>query len=254
MDERDDAEAEFLAQFDLGTLAPVAVTVDVVALTIRHGLLSVLLVLRAGHPFRHRWALPGGFKQADESLDDAAARELAEETGLDLRRAHLEQLGSYGDPGRDPRGHVVTVAYLAFLPDLPLPVAGSDARLARYWPVADLDGDDAPRLAFDHSRIVGDGVERARAKLEYTNLATRFVEEPFTVADLRRVYEAVWGVALHPNNFRRKVTSTPGFVVPTGVTVNLGRGKPAELFTRGAATTLAVPLLRPERDEADGER
>jgi 8-oxo-dGTP diphosphatase len=241
-------EEEFLAAYDPGRYHRPSVTVDVVALTIHHGRLCVLLVQRAGHPFRGCWALPGGYRNPAEPLDAAARRELAEETGIELTDAHIEQLATFGDPGRDPRGDVVSVAYVAFVPDLPLPTAGSDAAAARFWPVEDLGDVDGPPLAFDHADIVAAGVERARAKLEYTNLATFFVSEPFTVADLRRVYSAVWGVELHANNFRRKVTSTPGFLVPTGESVNLGRGKPALLFSRGPATVLSVPILRPDAD------
>ncbi len=245
----DGGEAEFLAGYDMAAFPPTAVTVDAVTLTIRQGRLSVLLIQRDGHPHRGAWALPGGFKSPEEDLDTAMRRELEEETGIQVAAGHVEQLRTYGNPGRDPRGHVVTVAYLAFVPDLPLPTAGSDARLARFWPVEDLEAPDGPPLAFDHAEVIADGVERARSKLEYTNLATRFVEEPFTVADLRRVYEAVWGTEVHPNNFRRKVTGTPGFAADTGQRVNLGRGKPAELFRRTEPTTLAIPILRTTDDQ-----
>jgi 8-oxo-dGTP diphosphatase len=135
---------------------------------------------------------------------------------------------------------VVSVAYLALIPDVPTPAAGSDAAEARFWPVASL-----PRpLAFDHASIVDDGVARARAKLEYTGLATSFVAEPFTIGDVRRVYEAVWGVTLHPANFRRKVLATPGLVVATGEMVSTGRGR-TERYRRGSTTALHPPLLRP---------
>jgi 8-oxo-dGTP diphosphatase len=122
------------------------------------------------------------------------------------------------------------------------PGAGSDASEARFWPVADaLDRRRVP-LAFDHHRILADAVDRARAKLEYTSLATTFLDDPFTIADLRRVYETVWGVRLHAANFRRKVLSTPGFVVPTGEV--RGRGR-AELYRRGTVTRLHPAILRP---------
>ncbi|HEX8629139.1 MAG TPA: NUDIX domain-containing protein [Catenuloplanes sp.] len=243
----DDAdERAFLARYDPRAFPPVAVTVDVVVLTVRQGQLSVLLVRRAGHPHRGRWALPGGFVGAREGLDDAARRELAEETGL-THHAHLEQLASYGDPDRDPRLRVISVAYLAMVADLPRPTAGTDADDARFWPVADLTGADRPTLSFDHDRILADAVDRARAKLEYTSLATTFLEEPFTIADLRRVYEAVWGVELHPANFRRKVLATPGFVVPTGRERPTGRGW-AELYHRGGTAQLHPAILRPTRD------
>ena len=138
---------------------------------------------------------------------------------------------------------VISVAYLAFVPDLAPPRAGSDAAETRVWTVADIAGGDA--LAFDHGRILADAVERARAKLEYTGLAANLLDEPFTIADLRRIYEAVWGVELHPANFRRKVLTTPGFVEPTGDERPTGRGW-AELYTRGAAPQVLHPaLLRP---------
>ena len=222
----------------------VALTVDLVLLTIRSGALQVLLVERAIGPFAGSWALPGGFVLADEDLDEAARRELREETGLDDVPGHLEQLRTYAAPGRDPRQRVITVAHLCLLPDLPAPVAGSDAAGAAWWPVADLLTEGAPTLAFDHARIVAHGVERARAKLEYTTLATSFVAEPFTLAELRLVYEAVWGVALDPGNFRRKVLSTPGFVVDTGTRTSTGRGRPAALYRRGPATDLHPAMLR----------
>ncbi|WP_109593599.1 NUDIX hydrolase [Actinoplanes xinjiangensis] len=220
------------------TTSVVSVTVDLVLLTIRHGALQVLLIRRGIEPYLGRWALPGGFVLADESLEEAAARELREETGLDPRAGHLEQLATYGAPGRDPRGRVITVAYLALLPDLPSPVAGSDAASASWHPVDDVE------LAFDHDRILADGIERARAKLEYTPLATAFCPPEFTVAELRAVYETVWRTRLDPRNFHRKVTGAEGFVEPTGGTVIRDRGRPAQLFRRGPATLLHPPLLR----------
>jgi 8-oxo-dGTP diphosphatase len=220
---------------------PFAVTVDLVVLTVREDAFRVLLIRRGGEPFRGRWALPGGFVEPDEDLPDAAERELAEETGVTGAAAHLEQLASYGRPGRDPRGRVVTVAYLALLPEVPAPVAGTDAAAVRWWPVAEVRAD---RLAFDHDRILADGVERARAKLEYSSLAAAFCPPEFTIAALRSVYEAVWGVALDPRNFHRKVTSTPGFVVPTGRSTAGEPGRPAKLYRRGPATVLYPPMLR----------
>ncbi|MEV6006893.1 NUDIX domain-containing protein [Streptomyces sp. NPDC051976] len=293
------------AAYDPRAFEPIAVTVDVVALTLRAGRLHVLAVERGGPPFAGEWALPGGFVRAGrESLDEAAARELAEETGLDataLGRIHLEQLGTYGSPDRDPRLHVVSVAYLAFAPGLPEARAGGDASGAAWIPLEAISpggqpseaarrpfeqgrrtgtygggtgrrpsssrppsgdtpepvGDPAATpsegpgggLAFDHDRILADGVERARAKIEYTPLATAFLGETFTMTDLRAVYETVWGAALHAGNFHRKVLSVPGFVEPTGATDTRpgSRGGPrARLYRAGDARLLHPALLRPD--------
>lgn len=244
---------EHVVDYDPSAYPPVAVTVDVVVLGIRAGLLSALLVRRAEPPFAGWWALPGGFVRPGEDLDEAAARELAEETAVVAPRAHLEQLASYGEPDRDPRMRVVSVAYVAVAPELPPVAAGGDAEAARWWPVDEVAGDGAqPVLAFDHERILADGVERLRGKLEYAPLGTAFLDEPFTLAELRRVYEAVWGVDLHDGNFRRKVLSTPGLVVEVGGVARpgAGGGRPARLYRRGDAALLHPALLRPVREEA----
>jgi len=218
----------------------VRVTVDLVVLTIRDGTLNTLLIRRGIPPFKGRWALPGGFVLDDEDLPDAAERELREETGVATAAGHLEQLRTYGGPRRDPRGRVVSVAYLALLPDLPAPVAGSDAAGAQWRPV-----EASSRLAFDHDEILRDGVERARAKLEYTPLAAAFCPPEFTIAELRGVYEAVWGTELDPRNFHRKVTTTEGFVRSAGRRRAQAVGRPAELFAHGDADVLYPPVLRP---------
>lgn len=269
------SETEFLKSYDPRAFDAIAVTVDVVVLTIRDGVLHVLLVRRGVPPYEGRWALPGGFvknRRDDdgnvyaEGLDAAAARELAEETGLRadaLDRVHLEQLAAYGAPGRDPRMRVVTIAYLAFAPEMPMPKAGSDAADAMWVPVEKLgltvDGlqgsDTTRRLAFDHARILADGLERARAKLEYTPLATAFCAPEFTIPELRAVYESVWGEELHPGNFHRKVLSVPGFVESTGTTTERGgrRGGPrARLYRAGDALLLHPTLPRPSREEGAG--
>jgi 8-oxo-dGTP diphosphatase len=265
------SEAEFLASYDPRSFDPVAVTVDVVSLTIRDGQLHVLLVQRGVPPYAGSWALPGGFvktrqgpggQRAEEDLADAATRELAEETAQQLGRIHLEQLSTYGTPGRDPRMRVISVAYLVFAPELPDPQAGSDAEAAAWVPVSSLGLADngagqragtTRRLAFDHARIVADGLERARSKLEYTPLATAFVGDEFTISELRAVYETVWGEPLHAGNFHRKVLSVPGFVESTGTSTDTGgpRGGPrSRLYRRGDARLLHPALLRPGREEA----
>lgn len=178
-----------------------------------------------------------------ETLEEAARRELLEETALDGSKLHLEQLRAYSDPERDPRGRVITVAYLAFGPDLPLPVPGTDAMGAQWTSVSSALSGDVP-LAFDHARILRDGLERTRSQLEHTTVAAAFCPEPFTVGDLRRIYEAVWGFKLDPSNFRRKVTRTEGFLEPTGERRSPEVGRPAALYRRGPASLLIPPLLR----------
>jgi len=218
------------------------VTVDIVILTIRDDALCALVVERGEEPFRGRWALPGGFVEPEEDLYDAAVRELREETDVSTGDVRLEQLASFGAPDRDPRHRVVSVAWLAVLPHGPDPTAGSDAAGAEWKPVDYLLR--RGRLAFDHRAILTEGVERARSKLEYSGLATDFVDEEFTVAELRSVYEVMWNRRLDPGNFHRKVTRTPGFVEPTGHSLSRGPGRPAALFRAGGAEVLFPPLSR----------
>src|SRR5437868_5487800 len=224
-------------------VAGVTVTVDLVIFTVRQERLQVLLIERGQGPFLGQRALPGGFIRPGETLDEAACRELWEETGLDSRQLHLEQLRAYSEPSRDPRGRVITVAYLALGPDLPLPVAGTDAAAAHWTPVYAPDGKGLS-LAFDHDEILRDGLERARSQLEHTTVAAAFCPEPFTIAELRGIYEAVWGFKLDPSNFRRKVTRTEGFLNPTGGRRFPDVGRPAALYQRGPAELLLPPLLR----------
>jgi 8-oxo-dGTP diphosphatase len=224
----------------------VAVTVDMVVLTIAEGVLQVLLIERGAEPFEGRWALPGGFIHEDETLDEAAHRELTEETGADAA-PYLQQFRAYGDPDRDPRMRVVTIAYLAVVPNVGRISAGTDARHAELVPVEKaLRGSGQRQLAFDHKTILRQAVEQARSLLETTSIATAFVGDPFTLSELRRVYEAVWGQTLDAGNFRRKVLSSPGFVVATGRRAQPGPegGKPPELFRPGKMSRLDPALHR----------
>ncbi|MEU4666880.1 NUDIX domain-containing protein [Amycolatopsis sp. NPDC023774] len=226
------------------TLPEVAVAVDLAVLTVHDGALQIMLVKRGIPPYEGMLALPGGFlASTEEDLDVAAARELQEETGLHAKDLHLEQLRTYGTPGRDPRRRVITVCYLGFSPNLPEPAAGGDASEAVLMPV---DKVLRPRaaVAFDHKKIIADAVERARSKLEYTTLAAAFCGPEFTVTDLREVYEIVWGETLDPRNFHRKIMSVPGFLVPTGERVSRQAGRPAAVFRRGPATILHPAMLR----------
>jgi 8-oxo-dGTP diphosphatase len=162
----------------------------------------------------------------------------------------LAQFGAYGDPGRDPRMNVVTVAYLAVLRDVGAIEAGTDAADAALTPVSDvLNG--KLQLAFDHRQIVRDAIERVRVELEATGIATAFVGQTFTMAELRSVYEAIWGVQLDAANFRRSVVAEEGWVIPTGRRARPGSsgGRPAELYRAGNAWGHGGPIHRTPRDQ-----
>ena len=201
------------------------VTVDTVIFTIRDNELQVLLVRRAIAPYKGRWAIPGGFVLANESLDDAARRELREETGVG--DVWLEQLYTFGDPKRDPRGRVVTVAYFALVsPDRAPLLAGSDAAEARWWPAT-----NPPHpLAFDHQHILSVALERLRGKLSYTNIGFELLPQKFTLSQLQRVHEAILGETLDKRNFRKRVDAL-GVVRPLNESMRDGTGRPAQLFT-----------------------
>ena len=235
-------EAGVPANYDPSEFPAFAVTVDVVILTMSDGRLHMLLVRRGVAPFEGMWAVPGGFKRPSETLDEAAKRELAEETGVEAAGL-LTQFGAYGDPERDPRMNVVTVAYLAVLRAVGGVVAGADAADAALIPVSDLL-DRKIELAFDHAQIVRDAVERVHVDLDVRGIATAFVGPTFTLAELRAVYEAVWGVHLDGANFRRSILGEEGWVIPTGRRARPGPsgGKPAELYRAGRMWSQGGPV------------
>ncbi len=220
-----------------------AVTADLVVLTLRDGELCALLIRRGVEPYAGKLALPGGFTGPDEDIEAAAYRELQEEVGIGPKDVVLEQLKTYGAPQRDPRMRVVTVAWLALGANLPEPTAGSDAAKAFWMPVR--KALRRPKeLAFDHAQILRDGLDRARAKLEYSTLATAFCPEEFTVGELREVYNAVWDKELDARNFHRKVTGAEGFLIATGERTTRAGGRPAMLYRAGKADQLYPPILR----------
>ena len=198
-----------------------AISVDVIIFTLRENDLQVLLVQRKHAPFEGRWAIPGGFVGAEESLDAAARRELEEETGV--RNVYLEQLYTFGDPRRDPRGRVITVAYFALVPS-PLAVeAGSDASDARWWSVYHL-----PKLAFDHNSILKYAMQRLRYKLEYTAAGFQLLPPTFTLTEIQKAYEMVLGEPLDKRNFRRRILE--GDIIEETGEMTVSRGRPAKLY------------------------
>jgi len=246
---KDMTEEEFLKNYDMSKYPSVAVTVDLAIFTIRNNQLSVLLIERGGHPFKGCWALPGGFIDTSETLDEAAARELKEETNLTIEKGYLEQLKTYGSPNRDPRGFVVSTAYVALAPKVEQPEAGDDAASAHFFPVEDVLSDDF-NLAFDHEQIIREGLERVRSKIEYAPIAHHFLEDSnFTMSELRKVYEIVWGVDVVPSNFRRKLQSVDGLLEPVGEkrTSDFDGGRASDLYKAGDATEIYPPFKQPQK-------
>ncbi len=202
----------------------IKVTVDTVAFAIEQGILEVLLVKRKYDPFKSNWALPGGFlDDRDDTLDQGAARELQEETNVS--NVYLEQLYSFGNKGRDPRGRTITVAYLALLRQEELELkASSDASGVAWWPVNEL-----PDLAFDHADIINYAHKRLKYKIEYSPAAFMLIPQKFTLRDLQLVYEAVLGRSVDNRNFRKKFLNT-GVLQELDETTQEGSFRPARLY------------------------
>ncbi len=209
--------------YDPGKYERPSVTVDVVMMSLRQGDLHVLLIKRRAWPFEDMWAIPGGFVNMNESLETAVRRELREETGVE--DVYLEQLYTFGDPGRDPRTRVITVVYFALLDSERLQVrAADDAVNVGWYSVYNL-----PLLAFDHEKILQYALERLRGKLEYTTIAFSLLSEQFTLRELQRVYEIILHRRLDKRNFRKKILST-GILEDTGAKKMEGTHRPARLY------------------------
>jgi 8-oxo-dGTP diphosphatase len=198
------------------------VAVDVALFTVREDALHVALIRMKRPPFEGRWALPGGRIRVDETVEQAAHRELEDKAGV--REVWIEQLYTFSLPERDPQGRCVSVAHLALAP------AGVQLRTSNnYSAIGWFPAERPPPLAFDHKAMLAHAVKRLRAKLEYTNVAFSLLEPTFTLGELQRVYEAILGRALDPRNFQRRVQAV-GLVEPTGQ-IRTGRAhRPARLF------------------------
>jgi len=201
-----------------------AIAVDVVLFTIQGGTLKVLLVKRQQVPYRGAWALPGGIVGPEESVDAAALRELQEETNIG--NIYLEQLYTFGDPIRDPRGRVITVAYYALVNWQQFQLkAHQRISEANWFPVKRL-----PPLAFDHRRIVDYALERLRHKINYTTVGFQLLSREFTLTELQGSYEVILGQRLDKRNFRRKMLQL-GILKGTREFRANGRQRPARLYT-----------------------
>jgi 8-oxo-dGTP diphosphatase len=220
MQQSDEAKAH---GYDPSKYERPSVTVDVVMMSLRQQDLQVLLIKRRSWPCEGMWAIPGGFVNMDEALETAAKRELQEETGV--QDVYLEQLYTFGDPGRDPRTRVITVVYFALLPSQHLQIrAADDAVDVGWFPVHQL-----PPLAFDHDKILNYALERLRGKLEYTTIAFSLLPAQFTLRELQRVYEIILHRKLDKRNFRKKILAT-GILEDTGAKKMEGTHRPARLY------------------------
>lgn len=226
-----------------------SVTVDVVIFTLQERELHVLLVKRKRWPHEGRWAIPGGFVQMDESLESAARRELEEETGV--RDIYMEQLYTFGDPKRDPRMRVISVAYIALVrADQQRLRVSDESHDVRWFPVSGLPGP----LAFDHDTILATALDRLRSKLEYTTLAFQLLPEVFSILELKHIYEQIWGEKdkLDKGNFYRKIKDA-NILEDTGMRRE-GRGRPTTLyrFRRDRGNKQFVFRWREDRIDKEG--
>lgn len=200
-----------------------ALTVDCVVFGHDEGILKILLIRRALAPFKGLWALPGGFVRVEETVDEAAARELEEETGL--KKVYLEQLYTFGAIDRDPRERVVSVAYFALVRSADhLPAAATDADEAEWFNV-----DDLPKLAFDHAGILKTALDRLRGKIRWQPVGFELLPEKFTLTRLQGLYEAILGRPLDKRNFRKKLLAQD-LLVRLDETSTAGSKRPAQLF------------------------
>jgi 8-oxo-dGTP diphosphatase len=210
-----------------------AVTVDIVIFTIRDARLKLLLIRRAGDPYRGQWALPGGFVQLDESLDASARRELEEETGV--AGVYLEQLYTFGAPARDPRERVITVAYYALIPSDRLQLrAATDAEAVGWFGM-----DELPELAFDHPDIIAMAHERLVAKLDYSTIAFQFLGGDFSLPELQSVYEIILREELDKRNFRKWALALEQ-IEETGRERRDGAHRPAKLYRLREPGTVTI--------------
>jgi 8-oxo-dGTP diphosphatase len=217
-------EIETAETYDVSKYERPSVTVDVVIFTLINRELHVLLVQRKRWPYEGYWAIPGGFIEMNESLEQAARRELEEETGV--RDVYLEQLYTFGNVGRDPRTRVISVAYIALVRfDAQKIEASDESTDVRWWKVSDLP----PELAFDHEQILEFAVSRLRSKLEYTTLAFQLLPEYFSILELKHIYEQILGgEKLDKGNFYRKIKEAD--LLEETSLMREGRGRPTRLW------------------------
>lgn len=201
----------------------IKLSVDAVVFGYEEGVISVLLIKRKYEPFKGKWAIPGGFVLNDEPLEKAVERELQEETGIKIN--YLEQLYSFGDPDRDPRGRIVSIAYFALLrPNAFKILASTDASEVKWFNIKEL-----PKLSFDHESILNMAIKRLQAKITYEPIGFELLDKKFPFSDLEKLYITLLGRDIDRRNFRKKIV---GFNVLDELNekVSRGSGRPANLF------------------------
>jgi len=211
------------ATYDVTKFERPSVTVDVLFFTVKENKLHILLIKRAAWPHKGFWALPGGFVNMDEDLEIAAAREIYEECGV--KNLFLEQLFTFGNPKRDPRTRVITVAYYALAPSTEIKnIQEDEVSDAKYFPI-----DDLPKLAFDHKEIIKVGFERLRNKIGYSNIVFGLLPKEFSLSEVQNIYEAIYGRKIDKRNFRKWMLSS-GLLVSTGKKMSGSAHRPALLY------------------------
>ncbi|PIN81545.1 NUDIX hydrolase [Candidatus Woesearchaeota archaeon CG10_big_fil_rev_8_21_14_0_10_30_7] len=216
-------KVELSVKSDIHNYPKPSVTVDLVVFTVKNDNLNVLLVKRKADLKREEWALPGGFVKLNESLENAARRELKEETGVE--DVYFEQLYTFGDPDRDSRGRVITIAYFSLIDYTKIKLQSTnDVVDAKWFSMYSL-----PPLAFDHSKILNYALTRLRYKLEYTTVGFQLLPQKFTLTELQKLYEVILDKKLDKRNFRKKIDSLK-LVEPTKETKMEGIHRPAKLY------------------------
>lgn len=214
-----------MEDYDVTKFERPSVTVDIILFTVKKEELKILLVKRNLKPFKDMWAIPGGFIKMDETLEEAAKRELLEETNV--KDVYLEQLYTFGDPKRDPRTRVITVTYFALVSSEKFKLkSATDTKDVKWFSMNNL-----PELSFDHKEILGYGLKRLRWKLEYTTVAFSLLPEKFTLTQLQKLYEIIFNKELDKRNFRKKIKSLK-MVKETSESQEDVMHRPAKLYTR----------------------
>jgi len=213
-----------------------SVTVDIVIFTVQDNELKVLLVKRAVEPFKNKWAIPGGFVKMDESLEDAAIRELKEETGV--KDVYLEQLYSFGEPKRDPRGRVITVAYMALINSEKIKLkAATDVSEVQWFSIKKI-----PALAFDHKKILDYSLKRLKWKFEYTNVAFSLLSKEFTLGEIQKIYEVVFNQQFDKRNFSKKILSL-GILKEEEIKRDVSH-RPPQLYSLKSGTRDIIEIMK----------